>query len=236
MIDPSLLAATIPTLRTLPAAAIQRLASAAEDRAVRARGFIFRAGERPAAIHFVLAGRVRVVHESEGRVRVVHWEGPGGTLGEVPTFGDVAYPVTAVARTAVRLARLRSETVRRLAAEDSAIAAYFLGRLAKRAAGLLDQLDRLRGETVTARLARFLLDRSREAADGPFALGMSQAALAEELGTVREVLVRSLAALKRSGALVQPQRGRYAIADRAACRAMLGLTTRGRGTPRDGRG
>jgi biotin operon repressor len=51
---------------------------------------------------------------------------------------------------------------------------------------------------------------------------MSQAALAEELGTVREVLVRSLASLKRSGAVVLAGRGRYRIAKPSILRALAG--------------
>ncbi len=41
-----------------------------------------------------------------------------------------------------------------------------------------------------------------------------QAALAEELGTVREVLVRSLRELRESGLIVPAGRGRWSVADR----------------------
>jgi CRP-like cAMP-binding protein len=214
----------IPSLRILPPAAVQRLAAAATERRLRAGATVFRAGEQSVALHFVLAGRVRVIQAREraGASRVVHWEDPGGTLGEVPTFGESPFPVTAIAHTTVHLARIAAADVRRLTAEEPALAAFFLRRLARRAAGLLDQLERLRGATVTVRLARHILDRSLHGPDAEFTLGMSQAALAEELGTVREVLVRSLAALKRSGAIAQLQRGRYRIGDPAVLQALLG--------------
>ena len=222
MIDPDLLARAIPALRELPPAALRRLAAVAVARRVRPRAAIFRAAERPAALHFLLEGRVRVVQESAGRVRVVHWEEAGGTLGEVPTFGAVAYPATAIAATPVLIASVSGDVARRLAAEDPALAGFFLTRLAHRAAGLLDQLQRVRGATVTARLARHLLERAHDHREAPFTLGMSQAALAEELGTVREVLVRSLASLKRSGAVVLAGRGRYRIAKPSILRALAG--------------
>ena len=211
MIDAEVLGTAVPALRALPRAVLQRLASAVIERTVRPRATIFRSGDRPAALHFIIAGRVRVVQEGDGRARVVHWEDPGGTLGEVPTFADIAYPATAVAHTAVRVALLPGDAARRLAAEQPALATLFLSRLAHRAAGVLEQLARVRGETVTSRLARFLLERSRDATNGAFDLGMSQAALAEELGTVREVLVRSLRSLKRAGALSQSGRGTYRV-------------------------
>lgn len=224
MITGDLLLERIPSLRTLPAAAVRRLAAAATERRLRAGATVFRAGEQSVALHFLLAGRVRVIQAREGAggARVVHWEDPGGTLGEVPTFGESPFPVTAIAHTAVHLARVAADDVRRLTTDEPALAGFFLRRLARRAAGLLEQLERLRGATVTARLARHILDRSLSVRDGEFTLGMSQAALAEELGTVREVLVRSLAALKRSGAVIQAQRGCYRVGDPAVLKALIG--------------
>ncbi len=43
-----------------------------------------------------------------------------------------------------------------------------------------------------------------------------QAAVAEELGTVRDVLVRSLRELRESGLIVPAGRGRWSVADRDA--------------------
>jgi biotin operon repressor len=45
---------------------------------------------------------------------------------------------------------------------------------------------------------------------------LTQAALAEELGTVREVIVRGLATLRRDGVLVSDRRGRYSVQDLTA--------------------
>lgn len=211
-------------MRPLPADVLRRLSAAAVERRLRAGATVFRAGEAPAAVHFVLAGRVRVMQARAkvGGARVVHWEQVGGTLGEVPTFGESPFPVTAIAQTAVHLARIAGADLRRLTTEEPTLAGFFLARLARRAAGLLEQLEHLRGTTVTARLARHLLERSLQARGTEFTLGMSQAALAEELGTVREVLVRSLAALKRTGAVMQPHRGCYRIGDPTVLRALLG--------------
>jgi CRP-like cAMP-binding protein len=88
-------------------------------------------------------------------------------------------------------------------------------RLAARAQVLFARLDELRGHTVTARVAAALLERARRARGGgerpDFTLGMSQAALAEELGTAREVVVRALGALCAAGAVRRTGRARYAV-------------------------
>ena len=49
----------------------------------------------------------------------------------------------------------------------------------------------------------------------PFGLAATQAEAAEELGTVREVLVRALRRFRESGLVDSPARGRYVVRDRA---------------------
>jgi GTP-sensing pleiotropic transcriptional regulator CodY len=49
----------------------------------------------------------------------------------------------------------------------------------------------------------------------PFALAATQAEAAEEMGTVREVLVRALRRFRVAGLVSSPVRGRYIVRDRA---------------------
>jgi CRP-like cAMP-binding protein len=78
----------------------------------------------------------------------------------------------------------------------------------------VQRLDDRSTRGVTARLAEYLL--ARASPEGRLSLGLTQAALAEELGTVREVVVRALLALRRQGAIRALGGGRYAVVDRAA--------------------
>ena len=55
-------------------------------------------------------------------------------------------------------------------------------------------------------------ERSRP---GRFSLGMTQSALAEELGTVREVVVRALRGIRKLGAIESDGGGKYRVADLA---------------------
>jgi len=52
----------------------------------------------------VVEGRIKVFRISpEGREQVLHVEGPGATLGEVPLFDRAGYVASATAQTAARL-------------------------------------------------------------------------------------------------------------------------------------
>ena len=53
---------------------------------------------------------------------------------------------------------------------------------------------------------------------GAFTLGATQAEVAEELGTVREVVVKELRALRAAGVLRSAGRGRVEVADAARLR------------------
>ncbi|MBW8838537.1 MAG: winged helix-turn-helix domain-containing protein [Gemmatimonadetes bacterium] len=70
-----------------------------------------------------------------------------------------------------------------------------------------------------ARLAEYLIGRADARHRAVIAIGMTQQQLAEELGTVREVVVRELQALRASGLLRALGSGRFEIVDATALRA-----------------
>ena len=62
---------------------------------------------------------------------------------------------------------------------------------------------------------RSLIERAGASTAPTFSLGMTQSELAEELGTVREVIVRALRQLKDMGAISSRDNGRFAVVDAA---------------------
>jgi CRP/FNR family transcriptional regulator len=211
---------TLPLLATVSADIRRRLAARAVERTFPAGAILFRAGTEPIGIYFVLSGRVRIVRSREGRQYVVHTEGPGGTLAELPFFEGGTLPATAVAAEPSRCLILPSDALRVAMGEDPALAWFFLRRLSARVRELVERLDRASTQAIPARLAAFLVARAESAPPGPFSLGLTQAALAEELATVREVVVRGLARLRRAGVIASAGRGRYVIRDPAGLRAL----------------
>ncbi|AHG88850.1 cyclic nucleotide-binding protein [Gemmatirosa kalamazoonensis] len=223
MIDPSILRERIPALRPLSDDALEHLARIAVERRYATRAVLYRAGDAADALYLVLAGRVRVARvAADGRSRLLHAEGPGGVLGEIPVFGGGAYPATATATEPTRCARIGAAALDRLLAERPEVARFALRRLAERARSLLARLDDVQEHTVPSRVAAVVLARARHARGRDFTLGMSQAALAEELGTAREVVVRALGTLCAAGAVRRTGRARYAVASMDVLDAMSG--------------
>jgi CRP/FNR family transcriptional regulator len=203
----------LPALRGLSARVTRRVAAAAVTRRYPRRAVLFRSGDAPAALHFVLSGRVRVARRVDHGSSVLHFEQAGGVLGEIPVFGGGPYPATATAVESVRCAVLTADVVERLLVEEPEFARFALRRMARRARVVLERLDELSDYTVTARVAAYLLARTEDDRSSELHLGMSQASLAEQLGTVREVLVRALRALCDAGAIQRVGRSRFAVAD-----------------------
>jgi CRP-like cAMP-binding protein len=78
---------------------------------------------------------------------------------------------------------------------------------------VLDRLDELTFYSVTARVAGYLCARADAAQRDELDLGISQAALADRLGTAREVVVRALRALCEEGVVRRVGRSRFAVTD-----------------------
>lgn len=224
MIDEAMLD-DVPVLRGLGPRCREELAARSVIVRREAGGCFWRVGEQPRGILVLLAGRVRLVRSSGGgRRQVLHSEGPGVILGEVPFFDGGGYPATAEAEQRSVAILITGEALDAAMAADPGLAKVLLEGLARRVRQLAGRLESLSTLDVRARLARHVLhcaDRADRTEAG-FGLGATQAALAEELGTVREVVVRHLTALRRGGILASAGRGRFTIVNRAALEAIAG--------------
>lgn len=204
--------AALPLFAQIDLAALSVLAARTNERRYELGQVLFAAGSTPTGLLIVVTGRVRVVRGRGDRQHVVHEEGPGGALGEVPVFAGGVYPATAIAAEPTTAFHVAADALMAAARKDPAIALVFLRRLAERTRHLVDRVDRLAAQDVRGRLARFLLERQREAGPGAaFRLGQTQGALAEELGTVREVLVRALRQLREAGIVAAEGGGVYRV-------------------------
>jgi CRP-like cAMP-binding protein len=210
--------------RDLNAAARRELAVRGVARRFAAGELLWAEGTPARGLFVVLAGRVRVVRAPGGRQHVIHTEGAGATLGELPLFEGGAYPATAIAAEPTLCLVLDRAAIEAAIAADPSLAFALLQGLARRVRTLIARLGAVRGRSVRARLAGWVLRRAE--GEGPFTLGATQAEVAEELGTVREVVVKELRALRAAGILRSAGRGRMEVADPARLRR---LATEGEG-------
>lgn len=221
----------LPLFRNLDPAALRVLADHAVERRYSVGEILFRAGDDAWGIFVVLEGKVRVMRGSDGRQVIVHTEGPGGTLAEVPLFDGGPLPATAVAAEPTRCAIFARDAIRAATAASPDVAFALLARLAGRVRELVGRLDQLASQNVSVRLAAFLAARLESTGGTLVSLGMTQAQLAEELGTVREVVVRELRAVREAGIIRAAGGARIEIVDPDALRRRALLpqsTTRGR--------
>jgi CRP-like cAMP-binding protein len=198
--------------------AIAALARRAIEVRFAANEVVFVAGAAPRGWWIVIDGRIRVVRADGNRQHVIHTEGAGGTLGEVPMFGGGTHPATGIAVEPSSCALLTRDSLEAAIGEAPTIAFIVARSLARRVRGLVDRLDDRSAHSVQSRVIDFLLARPRQRGVA-VSLGMTQQALAEELGTVREVVSRELRALAALGLIESLGGGRYRIPDMTALRA-----------------
>ena len=203
---------------SLTEAAALALVNRARRRSFAPREALFREGEQAHGIFVVLDGKVRVVRTSRGRRHVLHTELRGGTLGEAPFFDHEPYPVSAIAWTPVAALYMDRGCVERAVRSCPEIALFFLSRLAGRVRLLLDRVDRLATASVGTRMCVYLLEQA-ERSNGSI-VSITQESLAEELGTVREVVMRALQSLRKRRIIAGAGRGKIEIIDRSALREM----------------
>jgi CRP/FNR family transcriptional regulator len=207
---------------SFPRSALRIIADRAIERRFATGDILFRAGEPAAGLMVVLEGKVRVVRKAGDRAQVVHVERAGGTLGEVPVFSGGGYPATAFAAEPTVCALVGRDVLLAAVKSNPEAAFVLLERLAQRVRELVERLDRTALRPVSARLAEFLIARADARRRAVIAIGMTQQQLAEELGTVREVVVRELHALRSAGLVRALGGGRFEIVDAPALRARAG--------------
>lgn len=195
----------LPYLAGVPPTELRRLAARCVWRAVRRGTAIFREGEPARGLFVITEGRVKLARLSPaGREQVLHVEGAGASLGEVPVFDGGGYVATAVALTEARLLFVEREALFALCRRRPDVALGIIAVLARRLRGFAALIEDLALRDVTERLAGFLLAEAPRAG-GFFEIG-TQDEVAARLGTVRELVSRSLTRLTAAGLIARTGR------------------------------
>ena len=189
------------------------LLATAVMRTFEAGDVLYVAGAPATMLYLVLDGRVRLLREHGGRSVFIRDEAAGGSLGEVPLFEGTTYPATAIASEPTRCLAVQRSSLYATIKTHPELALAILQRLAGRVRLLVERLDRTANQSTISRLAQYITDRAAEHPEKSFVLGASQQQVAEEIGTVREVVVRGLRTLRRRGAVVSEGRGKYRVAN-----------------------
>src|SRR5581483_9555162 len=153
-------------------------------------------------LYLVESGRVKVFRTStDGREQVLMIVGPGGAFNDVPVFdgGPNAAAAAALERCSVYLIPSEHVLGALKAHPDAALAVAreFAGQL-RALASLVEDLS---FRHVTSRVAKLLLEYAEQPGKPSVPARLTQQEIASMVGSVREVVGRSLAALEREGAI-----------------------------------
>lgn len=197
--------------------ALSCIAGVVTPRTYPAETLIVVEGEPCEAAYFIIEGNVEVYRMSlQGRQQVLARLGPGQAFNTVPLFqADGCSHANVVARTDVTLYALLKEDFPRALRDCPDLALVILQDFAGRLAHLTDLVEDLALRSVRGRLARFLLQQADGAA---VTHKWTQDEMAAYLGTVRDMIGRSLRALTDEG-IIRIDRGRIVLLDSAALEA-----------------
>lgn len=198
MVDSRAAAAAGPLSR-LPAEVLTRLLDGHTLIRAAAGGVLYRPGET-AGLHLVVEGLLRVSMVSEeGRQVTLRYARRGDVLG-VPLVISGTVPVYAQAVTDAVAITTRPGILPQLARRDPRVGIWLADELAARVDGLLQELAMNAFWPVRRRLGRHLLDLAVNEQQGQVLLvHANHQELADAVGTVREVVARTLAALRDDG-------------------------------------
>lgn len=184
--------------QNLPANALAEIAACGTEHKLHQGQILFSANEPADGMYVVLSGSVRAFRENmDGREQTIHVERDGSTLAEVSVFDGGPYPSTTMAEEDSELLFLAREDVRRFMLKYTEVALTALAMMAKKLRTVASLAEQLALKDVSQRLATLLLEEAKrkntQLQDGvSFSLSLSHTQLASRLGSVREVVSRSL--------------------------------------------
>ncbi|RMD79593.1 MAG: cAMP-activated global transcriptional regulator CRP [Gammaproteobacteria bacterium] len=178
--------------------AIQRFINHCHRRRYPAKSVIIYAGDPPDALYYIIDGSVAVVNEDEeGREIILAYLNAGDFFGEMGLFGEEGHRSAWVrARTQCEVAEISYGRFRRLAMEDPDLLFTLASQMALRLRRTSDMLSRLAFMDVAGRIARTLLDLTKEPDAMTHPDGMQIRITRQELGRIvgcsREMVGRVL--------------------------------------------
>jgi CRP-like cAMP-binding protein len=148
----------------------------------------------------------------QGRQYIVRILQEGDTFEEVPAFDGGTNPVNVEALEISRVWVIESEILRKLVLSHPQFAQKVLVNFGKMMRGMVRMVSEMAFYQVTHRLARLINEIPADDLSGTSGAHWTQEQMAARLGTVREVVARSLKELERSGA-IQVENRRITIVD-----------------------
>lgn len=166
---------------------------------------LFSEGDACAGLYVVAKGHVRIFKTSSGgREQVLGVDGPGSSVAELPVFDGGNYPASVIAVDEAEMIFLSRREFQSFCLEHPKVALKVIAVVGSRLRRLVGIIEELSFTTVRQRVIALLLryceEFGRETPRGvEFQLPGSHQELANEIGTVRELVSRNLGRLQAEG-------------------------------------
>ena len=159
---------------------------------------LFWEGDPCEGLHIIEHGSAKIFKLSpQGRQYIVRILQEGDTFSEVPAFDEGTNPVNVEALETCRVWIIEIQKLRELIVAHPVFAHKVLVNFGKMLRGMVRMVSEMAFYQVTHRLARLIAELPQEKSTPHW----TQEQLAARLGTVREVVARSMKELERSGAI-----------------------------------
>ncbi len=197
----------------------QKLAQQARLITVDSGEILLMEGDDSESVYVIDSGWLKSSKTSpNGREHVLKFMGAGESYNELSVLSQTTNPTTVTALEKSQLYMIQRNTILDLLDENPQLARIIIQRLASNVQFLLDTIEDLSLRSIDSRLARYLVEyASEDRLHRP--KWATQAELANHLGTVPNVLNRSLKLLEQEG-LIKVERHQIIILD------LSGLTER----------
>jgi CRP/FNR family transcriptional regulator len=188
-----------PELQMLAARSVRKLFSTGE--------LLFSEGEPCNGLHIIARGKVRLFKTSvNGREQVLSVNVAGESVAEIPVFDGGPYPASAVALEETEIVFISRRDFNAYCLEHPEVPLKVLTVVGARLRNLVGIIEELSFTTIRQRLISTLLklaqSEGRKTARGiEFQLPASHQEMANQLGTVRELISRNLMRLQAEGLL-----------------------------------
>jgi CRP/FNR family transcriptional regulator, cyclic AMP receptor protein len=216
-------------LSGLTPAELQQLAARTARKRFRTGELLFSEGEPCHGLHIIATGKVRIFKTSlGGREQVLAINTPGESVAELPVFDGGPFPASAVAIENAEIAFISRNDFQAYCMEHPAVALKVLATVGARLRRLVGIIEELSFTTIRQRLITALLrlaeNEGKQTDYGiEFQLPASHQELANQLGTVRELISRNLMRLQAEGMLEVDAR-KIVVTDVKGLRALLTAT------------
>jgi len=191
-----------PYFQGLSEDSLQELAADMTLRSYQRSEVMFWEGDACAGLHIIQQGSVKLFRISPlGRQHIIRVLQEGETCNEVPVFDGGPNPVNVEALEETTVWVVEARAVQNLMRKNPEFMLKTIQNLSIRMRHLVQMVSEMAFYQVTNRLARLIAEIPAEDLSGEGSMRWTQDQLAARLGTVREVVARSLRELERSGAI-----------------------------------